>query len=290
MSRIAYVNGRYVPLARAAVHIEDRGNQFSDAVYEAVAVLGGNILDFEPHAARFERSMRELSMDPPLGRQALKFVLKEVVRQNRLANGLLYMQISRGVARRDHAFPEGDIGSSLVVTAKRLDFEAMQARQLKGVSVISTPETRWARPDIKSTSLLANILAKQAAREKGAYEAIFVDGDGNITEGSSTNVWIVTQEGQLITRAVEGAILSGITRMAVLDLAKKAGLQAGERAFSLNEALGAEESFLTSTTSFVMPIISIDGHPVGKGKPGPLVQKLVQYYWDYVEAETGVRL
>ncbi len=255
MSRIAYVNGRYVPLSRAAVHVEDRGKQFSDAVYEGIAVLAGRVLDFEPHMDRFERSMRELSMKPPLGRQALRVILKEVVRRNRIGNGFLYLQTSRGVARRDHAFPEGDIGSSLVVTAKRLDYSALKARQEIGVPVISTPESRWSRPDIKSTSLLANILAKQAAKEKGAYEGIFVDRDGNITEGSSTNIWIVTNAGTLVTREVKGAILSGITRMAALDLAKKAGLKIEERAFSLDEALGAEEAFLTSTTSFVMPIL-----------------------------------
>ncbi len=276
MSRVAYVNGRYVPFADAAVHVEDRGYQFADGVYEVMAVRDGRLIDLEPHLDRLDRSLAELRMETAMSRGALAVVLGETVRRNRVADGIVYLQMTRGVARRDHAFP-GDCRTSVVVTARAVPPRPAAVVE-EGVGVVTVPDIRWKRCDIKSISLLPNVLAKQQAREAGAYEAWMVDEDGRVTEGSSTNAWIVDGSGDLITRHLDNAILSGITRMVVGDLAMKQQRRLVERPFTLGEAEGASEAFLTSTTSFVTPVVRIDGVPVGTGAPGPVTRALHDLY------------
>lgn len=287
MPRVAYVNGQYVPHESAAVHIEDRGYQFADGVYEVCAVLAGRILDFEPHLLRLDRSLRELRIASPMSQAALKVVIQETVRRNRVRNGLVYLQVTRGVARRDHAFPT-NTPVSLVITAKPFDFGAVIRRSERGVSVMTTPDLRWARRDVKSISLLPNILAKQAAREAGAYEAWMVDGDGYITEGSSTNAWIVAADGTLVTRSLSNEILPGITRSGIFRLAAEQGIKIAERKFTVAEAQNAREAFLTSTTAFAMPVVSIDGKAIGNGEPGSICRRLIRHYWAFLRQETGI--
>jgi D-alanine transaminase len=274
MSRIAYVNGRYVPHADAAVHIEDRGYQLADGVYEVCEIAGGRLIDERLHLARLDRSLRELRIRWPMPPAAIGVVMREVVRRNRVADGLVYLQVTRGVARRDHAFPAAAVPPSLVVTARSLPLAPREARARTGVSVITLPETRWARVDIKSVGLLPNVLAKQQARDAGAFEAWFVDGDGYVTEGASTNAWIVTAGGALVTRPADNAILRGVMRTVVVNVAQAVGTPLEERRFTVAEALAAREAFLTSSTAAVTPIVKIDGANVGNGVPGPVAARL----------------
>jgi D-alanine transaminase len=276
MSRVAYVNGRYELYGEAGVHIDDRGYQFADAVYEVIAVIGGRLLDEEPHLDRLERSLRELAIAMPMTREALKVVLRETIRQNRVRGGIVYIQISRGVAPRDHGFPK-DTAPSLVVTARRIK-GASAAAVNDGVGVITVPDIRWSRADIKSTSLLPNVLAKQTARDAKAFEAWQVDENGFVTEGSSTNAWIVTKDGELVTHPADRSILNGITRLGVLAAAKRQGLKIVERPFTVEDAKNAKEAFLSSTTSHVLAVVSIDGKAVGNGHPGETTMKLRQAY------------
>ena len=278
MSRFAYVNGRWTPHAQARVHVEDRGFQFADGVYEVWAVFGGRLADAEGHFARLERSLAELSITMPMPRRALAAVLAEAVRRNRVRDGIVYLQVTRGAARRDHVFPAADVAPTLVVTARPLDYAAANVRAAAGVKVVTTPETRWARCDIKSVGLLPNVLAKQAAGEQGAYEAWFVDADGQVTEGASTNAWIVDARGVLRTRDAGANILRGITRAGVLDLAPELQLPVEERGFTVAEAQAAREAFITAASTLVMPVVAIDGAPVGQGRPGPVAAALRDLY------------
>jgi D-alanine transaminase len=279
MSRIAYVNGRYLPHTGASVHVEDRGFQFADGVYEVCAVRGGELIDEDPHLKRLDRSLRELKMDWPIGEPALRHVMRETARRNRVADGLVYVQISRGVARRDHGFPAPGTKPTLVVTARNIAIEKYDQWAEKGVAVITLPETRWARCDIKSTGLLANVLAKQQAREKGAFEAWFVDRDGLVTEGSSTNAWIVDAQGVLRTRHLGPQILPGITRAEILPLCRQLGIQVDERPFTVEEAKTAREAFLTAASIGVMPVTTVDDSKIGTGAPGPMATALGKTYW-----------
>ena len=258
MSRIAYVNGQYVPLADALVNIEDRGYQFADGVYEGIAVRKGVIRDLEPHLDRLKRSMDGLSIAPPMARGPLRLVLREVVRRNRTRDGFLYIQVTRGVAKRDHPFPAFTV-PALTITCHRLDFDAVVDKARTGVKAHSTPDIRWGRCDLKTISLLPNILAKQEAREAGAFEAAMVDDDGFVTEGSSTNMWIVGQDGKLVTRSTTDNILPGITRSILMKVADDLGLETDNRSFTVADAQAAKEMFLTSTTSCAMPIVELDG-------------------------------
>jgi D-alanine transaminase len=276
MSRVAYVAGQYLPHRQAAVHIEDRGYQFSDGVYEVMAVANGHIVDEAPHLARLARSLKELEIAPPMGEGALKIVLREVIRRNGVADGIIYLQVTRGVARREHAFPKR-ARPVLVVTARTARPPDPKLAE-EGISVITIPDIRWARCDIKSVSLLPNVLGKERARRAGAFEAWQVDAEGRITEGTSTNAWIVTPDGAVVTRQTDVAILSGITRLAVLGIIRREGYRFEERAFTIAEAKAAAEAFLTSTTADLLPVVAIDGEPVGNGKPGPLGRKLREYY------------
>ncbi|MCW5731942.1 MAG: D-amino-acid transaminase [Alphaproteobacteria bacterium] len=288
MSRIAYVNGRYVPHRDAVVHVEDRGYQFADGVYEVSAVRDGVVIDMEPHLDRLERSLRELSISPPMSRAALAVVIREVVRRNRVRDGLFYLQITRGVARRDHAFPAA-ARPSVVVTARSVDPARAEAMARQGVGVITVPDIRWERCDIKSVSLLPNVLAKQQARAAGAYEAWLVDEAGRVTEGSSTNAWIVDRDGALVTRSIDNAILSGITRAAVMELARLQQIRVVERSFTLDEAKSAREAFITSTTSYVLPVVSVDGVKIGNGQPGEVARRLRELYAGYMAGQQDRR-
>jgi D-alanine transaminase len=278
VGRIAYVDGRYLRHDQASLHIEDRGLQFADAVYEVFAVEEGCILDEEEHFDRLERSLHELAMPMPLGRRALGFVLREVMRRNRVQDGLIYLQATRGAVRRDHAIPASGPRPTLILTARSTDAEAFERRRLAGVGVVTRPDERWARCDIKSTSLLPNVLAKTAARAQGAYEAWFVDRDGHVTEGSSTTAWIVDRDGHLVTRDLDNAVLPGVTRRVLAEVAAESQLAIVERRFTPAEALEAREAFLTAATAAVLPIVSLDGKPIGDGTPGPIARRLMALY------------
>jgi D-alanine transaminase len=267
MSRIVYVNGAYRRNAEAVVHVEDRGYQFGDGVYEVCEVRDGALIDEAPHLARLDRSLGSLRILAPIGRAALELVMREVVSRNRVRDGLVYIQVTRGVAPRDHGFPQY-ARSSLVVSAKSVDRRKGEANAAVGVKVITLPDERWRRPEIKTLQLLPNVLAKQTARERGAYEAWLVDDEGRVTEGSSTNAWIVTPESKLTTRQADRAILSGIARSTLLRVLGEAGFDVEERPFTLEEAYGAREAFLTSAGNGVMPVVAIDGRLIGDGRPG----------------------
>lgn len=283
MARYAYVNGRYVDHREASVHIEDRGYQLADGVYEVVGVRGGKLIDEGPHIDRLDRSLRELRIGWPVSRNTLGFIIRELMRRNRLHDGLVYMQVTRGVARRDHAFPTTPVKPALVLTTKNT--KHIVADTGPGVAVKSQPDIRWGRCDIKTVALLPNVLAKQAARESGAYEAWLVDGKGCVTEGASTNAWIVTGEGELVTRQTDNGILAGITRHTLRSICDSLQLKLVERPFTLAEAKKAREAFITSATSFVTPVVKIDGDPVGDGKVGDMARRLREEYVRF--SETG---
>ncbi len=283
MSRIAYVNGRYLPRQAATVHIEDRGYQFSDGVYEVCEVRGGRLVDERLHLARLARSLGELRIAMPMTTAALGAVLRETVRRNRVRDGIVYLQITRGVARRDHAFPPAATVPGMVVTARNLDFAGNEKTAADGIAVITVPDNRWERVDIKSVSLLPNVLAKQAAREQGAKEAWFVDRTGHVTEGASTNAWIVTRDGQLVTHPADHGILRGITRTVLQDVIEAQGLDFAERAFTVEEAYNAREAFVTSASLIVMPVVRIDGRPVGNGAPGLIASALRRDFHRHAE-------
>jgi len=278
MGRVAYVNGRFVRHGDAAVHIEDRGYQLADAVYEVWAVFGGRLGDAPGHFSRLKRSLAELRIAVPMSDAALTIVLRETLRRNRVVDGLVYLQVGRGVAPRDHAFPNPPVAPSVVITAKSIDLAASDLRAAAGVGVVTVPENRWGRCDIKTVGLLPNVLAKQSAREAGAYEAWFVDELGLVTEGASSNAWIVDAEGRLRTRDIQANILRGVTRLSVLGLIADSGLTVDERAFTVEEAKSAREAFVTGAGSLVLPVVRIDGAIVGDGAPGPVAKRLRELY------------
>ncbi|MFC4723759.1 D-amino-acid transaminase [Glycocaulis abyssi] len=278
MARIAYVNGRYLPIDAPAVQIEDRGFQFSDGVYEVWLVRDGNFLDHAGHLARLKRSLGELRIDLPMSDAALDIALRETLRRNRLGDALVYLQVTRGVSKRDHAFPVKPVRPSIIITIRPAPRAPVAARAETGIGVITTDDIRWKRCDIKSISLLPNVLAKQAAREAGAFEAWLINAGGEVTEGSSSNAWIVTGEGVLVTRPAGDDILNGITRQRIIRIAAAQGLRLEERAFTVEEALSAREAFISSATSMVMPVVSIDGRPVANGAPGSLAGALRESY------------
>jgi D-alanine transaminase len=280
MSRIAYVDGVYRPHSAAAVHIEDRGYQFADGVYEVVAVRAGKLVDEALHLLRLRRSLAELRIEGALADAPLKVVLREVIRRNGVVNGIVYLQITRGIAPRDHAFPK--TARPIVVVTARRSRPANPKHAEEGIAVITIPDIRWQRCDIKTISLVGNVLGKQQAREAGAYEAWMVDGDGHVTEGTSTNAWIVTGDNLVLTRAAENAILNGVTRQALIAIIHREGFKFAERPFTVAEAKAAREAFLTSTTSDVTPVVAIDGQPIANGVPGLLTQKLRADYLAHV--------
>ncbi len=288
MSRIAYVNGRYVPHRSAMVHIEDRGYQYADAVYEVCEVSDGALVDMTRHLDRLDRSLRELRIRPPMSRGALATVLHRTVALNRVRDGFVYLQVSRGVARRDHFLPDPALPPAVVVTARSVDRAAAERTARKGIAVVTVPDNRWGRPDIKTVQLLPNTLAKQVAKEAGASEAWFVDASGHVTEGGSTNAWIVTKDGRLVTRQADSSILRGITRTGVMDLVKRRNLLVEERAFTVEEALGAAEAFVTSASNPVTPVVRINGNMIGDGSPGPVALALRAAFHEVTELSRPV--
>src|ERR1700722_822959 len=274
MSRIAYVNGLYLPFREAKVQVEARGYQFADGVYEVCEVRGGRLIDERRHIERLQRSLGELRIPLPMSVKALGVVLREVVTRNRIGYGLVYLQISRGMARRDHAFPSPAVAPSMVVTARPLNLKRNEALAATGIAVISMPDNRWGRVDIKTVGLLPNVLARQTAIDQGARDAWFVDKDG-----------VVMAKGALVTRHADHAILRGITRTVVFDAVKGQGLSIEERTFTLQEAFAAREAFITSATQLVLPVVKIDGRMIGDGKPGPIASALRREFYRY--AETG---
>ena len=283
MSRIAFVNGRYLPLRRAMVHVEDRGYQFGDAVYEVCEVREGRLIDERRHLARLKRSLDALQIRPPMSQASLGIVLREVITRNRIGYGVVYLQVSRGVARRDHGFPAPDVPPSVVVMARTLNARKNAALAAAGIAVISVPDNRWGRVDIKTTGLLPNVLARQAAIAQGARDAWFVDKDGTVTEAASANAWIVTPAGRVVTRPAEHGILKGITRTVLFDVIKAQGLSVEERPFTLSEAYAAREAFITAASQIVLPVVRIDGHVIGEGTPGPLATALRRAFHQYAE-------
>ncbi len=283
MSRVTYVNGRYLPQALAKVSVEDRGYQFADGVYEVCEVRGGRLVDERRHMARLDRSLNELRIPRPMSPAALSIVLRETVRRNRVRDGIVYLQVSRGVARRDFAFPDAGTKASLVVTARSNDLARLEQLAADGIAVITVPDIRWSRVDIKSVALLPNVLAKQSARESGAREAWLVDAQGRVTEGASSNAWIVGRDGKLVTHPLGRDILPGITRSVVVDVLKAQGIAFEERPFTVEEAYAAREAFITSASQIVLPVVSIDGRPVGNGAPGLIATGLRRDYHRYAE-------
>lgn len=274
MSRIAYVNGQYRDMRDASVNIEDRGYQFSDGVYEVCEIRGGKIVDMPRHLGRLQRSLHELRIDMPMPVNALEIVIRETVRRNRVTYGIVYLQVTRGVSRRDHAFPLKPVKPALVVTARGLSLQKNEATAARGIGVITIPENRWPRVDIKSVSLLPNVLAKQQARENDAYEAWFVDGSGHVTEGASSNAWIVTKDGRVVTRSAESGILAGITRAVLTEVLASLQITLEERPFTPAEAYDAKEAFVTASSQIVMPVVRVDGRAIGDGTPGAITRRL----------------
>ncbi|HVZ29933.1 MAG TPA: D-amino-acid transaminase [Asticcacaulis sp.] len=287
MPRIAYVNGQYVRAAEAMVSIEDRGYQFADAVYEVWSVFDGRLADLQGHLNRLERSLGELRISMPMPRGSLVVVLNEIIRRNQIREGMVYLQVSRGVAPRDHIFPEG-VKPAVVVTAKPVDRDAATAKAEHGIKVISQSDIRWGRCDIKTVGLLPNVLAKQAAKEKGAGEVIFVDREGLVSEGGSTNVYMVGDDGVIRTRSLKANILPGVTRLNLLSVIKELGLEIREDPFTLAQAKAAKEVFVSAATSLVMPVIAIDDTSIGNGTPGPVALSLRDSYIDRARRTAGV--
>ena len=286
MPRYAYVNGTYVAHDEASVHIEDRGFQFADSVYEVVACINGKLADEQGHLDRLQRSLSELSMDMPVTRNSLKFIIREILRRNRLKNANIYIQVTRGVAKRDFPFPVNYTPSSLILTARTFQFDN-NAKVQKGATAITVPDLRWKRRDIKTTGLLAQVLAKQEANDSGAYDAWLVDDEGYITEGSSSNAWIVTQDGVLVTRHATPSILRGVTRTALEKICADLNIKIEERAFTVQEAYDAQEAFNSSAVALIVPITNLDGHVIGTGQPGPVAQKLYEEYRHYADGQRG---
>jgi D-alanine transaminase len=283
MTRIVYVNGRYLPYAQAAVHAEDRGFQFADAVYEVCEVKGSRLVDETRHMGRLARSLSELSMPQPMSPGAWSRVLRETIRRNRVRDGLVYLQVSRGAGPRNFLFPPAGTNPTVVCLARSVAPVQQEAAAEAGIAVKTMPDPRWHRCDIKTVMLLPAALAKEAARAEGAKEAWFVDADGFVTEGASSNAWIVDSHGRLITRPTDNRILKGITRTTLIDVLRKEGVELVERAFTVEEARAAREAFITSATNIVMPVVVIDGQPVGNGAPGLLSQRLRTEFHDSAE-------
>ena len=277
MSRIAYIDGCYQPLNEPAVMVEDRGYQFADGVYEVCAIRDGKLMDEVEHLDRLDYSLSELDIPAPMSRGALQIVMRETVRRNRVRNGILYIQVSRGVAPREHSYGD-DVQPVITVTARPTDPAKRRHVLAHGIEVISLPDQRWARCDIKSISLLPNVLARQAARNAKVQEAWQIDESGMVTEGGATNAWIVDAKGRLRTRPAANDILNGIIRQVLIGLVADMDIEFIEEAFSLEEAMAAQECFSTASTLAVFPVVSIDGKKIGTGKPGPVSLALAEAY------------
>ncbi len=278
MSRTVYVNGDFVPEEEARISVFDRGFLFADGVYEVTSVLGGRILDFDGHAARLERSLAELGMGMPVTRDALLEIHRRLIAENGIDDGLVYLQVTRGAADRDFAYPSQDTPQTVVLFTQSKPGLADNPLAREGLKIISIPDERWGRRDIKTVQLLYPSMGKMMAKAAGAHDAWMTE-DGHVTEGTSNNAYIV-KDGVIVTRDLGPEILHGITRKAVLRFAREAQMKVEERAFTLEEAAAAQEAFVTSASTFVMPVVEIDGHPVGDGRPGPIAIRLREIYLD----------
>ena len=287
MSRIVYVNGRYLPYAQAGVHVEDRGFQFADGVYEVCEVRGGSLVDEKPHMARLSRSLAELAIPEPMSMAALAHVMRETIRRNRVRDGLLYLQVTRGAGPRDFTYPPPEVERTVVCIARPRAHEPLEAQASEGIAVKSLPDIRWRRSDIKTVMLLPACLAKNAALKEGAYEAWFIDNDGFVTEGASSNAWIVNDKKTVITRQIAPDILSGVTRATLIGGLAKEGISLMERPFRLSEAQSAREAFITSATNTVMPVVCIDGVTIGDGTPGPITRQLRSKFHQFAAISVG---
>jgi D-alanine transaminase len=276
--RITYVNGRYLRHGEAGVHVEDRGLQLGDSIYEVCNVSGGDLIDEEPHLDRMERSLGEIGMAGAMDRGALRLVMREVVRRNRVRHGFLYMQITRGTARRDHAVPDAPLRPNIIISARHVSPSALEKKLASGIKAISRPDERWARRDIKTTQLLPNVLVRTEAKKAGALEAWLVDADGYVTEGAVANAWIVDDGGNVVTRALSHDVLPGVTRQVILQAAAEAQLPVIQRKFTVAEALAAREAFISSSTSTAIAVVELDGKTIGNGQPGPLTRRIHELY------------
>lgn len=288
MARVVYVNGRYLPYGQAGVHVEDRGFQFADAIYEVCEVNDGRLVDETRHMERLERSLGELKIPLPMSRRALGHVMHETVRRNRVRTGLVYLQVTRGSAPRDFPFPAGTLSPTVVCLSRRVDGAKREARAETGLSVKTMPDIRWGRCDIKTVMLLPAVLAKEAAATEGAQEAWLVDCEGFVTEGASSNAWIVDTSGTLITRPTGNAILPGVTRRTLLDLISREKIPIIERPFRVEEALAAREAFITSASGTVMPVVSINKVAIGNGYPGDLTRRLRSKFHQIAELSSSL--
>lgn len=284
MARIAYVDGQYLPLNTAQVSVEDRGFQFADGIYEVCTVRNGRFLDYDGHMARLQRSLRELRIDCPVSIPALTVIMREVMRRNRVREGIVYIQITRGAAPRDHPFPTQPVRPTLVVISKSVPRRKGDTRAEQGIRVVTHPDLRWGRCDIKTVGLLPNVLAIQHARDHGAEDAWLIDEAGQVREGTRSNVWIVTADGALVTRQLDNRVLHGITRQTLMEVAAVHGLRVEEREFTLEEALAAREAFMTSASALVLPVVQIDDRIIGNGHPGSLSLGLRAAYIEAAEA------
>jgi D-alanine transaminase len=287
VTRVVYVNGRYLPYAKAAVHVEDRGFQFGDAVYEVCEVRDGHLVDEPRHMARLARSLAALKIDAPMSAAALAHVMRETTRRNRVRHGLVYLQVTRGEGPREFTFPAADVARTVVCLARPLAAVSQEAAAEAGIAVKTMPDIRWRRSEIKTVMLLPAVLAKEAARSDGAREAWFIDADGFVTEGASSNAWIVADDGAVITRQIDPAILAGVTRATLIDVLKEEKIDFRERPFRLAEALQAREAFITSATNAVMPVVRIDGTVVGDGKPGPISRRLRSKFHQFADISSA---
>jgi D-alanine transaminase len=274
MTRCVYVNGRYQRYDEALVHAEDRGFQFGDGVYEVIEVRDGALVDATRHLTRLARSLSELAIPRPMSDTAMRLVLGEVVRRNRVHDGLVYLQVTRGAAKRDFTLTAPDHPPTFVCLSRPLSRAKVDAKALTGIAVKTMPDNRWNRCDLKTVMLLPSVLAKAAAKAEGAAEAWYTDEAGFITEGASSNAWIVTAAGELVTRPIGNDILAGVTRATLKDTAAKAQMKVVERPFTVAELMAAREAFLTSASNILMPVVKVDGKAIGDGKPGPVGARL----------------
>ena len=286
MSRFIYLNGQYIPHDQAHVHVEDRAFLMGDAVYEVIGYIHGHMADETGHLDRLERSLSELKMKMPLERENFRFILREIVRKNRQKNAAIYIQVTRGVAKRDFKFPKADTPQNILIISYNFDFDGNKAVE-EGIKIKTVPDIRWKRRDIKTTLLFPQSYSKMIGVEDGYDDVFMVDDEGYVTEASASNAWIVTKENKIVTRALSHDILRGITRTAIEKLCDDNKYELEERSFTPEEAYEAKEAFTTSATSLIMPVINIDEHQIGDGKRGNLTRKLYQEYRDYVEGLRG---
>lgn len=282
MSRIVYVNGEYAPEAEAKISIFDRAFLFADGIYEVTAVIDGKLIDYEPHMERLHRSLKELDMAQPVPDTEIREMHEQLMARNNLTEGLIYMQITRGVAERDFAYPETASQTMIAFTMEKELADPVQVKT--GIKIITVPDIRWQRRDIKSTGMLAQAMGKEASKRAGVGDAWMVE-DGHVTEGTSNTAFIVLDGNRLVTRPLSNSILPGITRRTIMKLAEAGDITVEERPFTVDEAKGADEAFLTSASTIVMPVVEIDGVMIGGGQPGPITRKLRDLYIE--EARRG---